>query len=729
MVALGAARANSPGGQDARNALRRSGRALPREERAAVGARPVEAPSERPEASQKFFHATRVIVQVGLNATHANPKISVRRAPATPAQGPTGPHQGRSSGGPSAGSSRGRCDHACASVRPPRSSSHLARDRRVRRPARRRGGRRRPLRTRAPCSIPTSAPALEGLFDDVASAVQSVTSTRTERGELGEFAPAPVVGRVSSRAPELARRRSEGLATVASIVSAWRAGALLQGVAAATNALHTLTNWPSCGSSCPAAGAVSARSPLRRGGGSQSPRAAASTPCGPDLADGVAGGDVLERARRWSRGAGVRARRAPEDVARPASRPRRGAAIARRRRRCLVGPHEPRTRDRKEAHKAEGGEAMKHVLAIGDVGDADVTASSAVAAEAPRARAARRPRRPYARPQGPAMWVQQSDGSWAIRWRNNDTWWDLSQRYLQSGKRYKRALQLPVRRLPRARPATDRDLHHGDRRDAPRGGAARSAPRRGPRRRQRAAVPQVRALRPGPHPGPGPSPGRRLAAGATYPVPGRAAAVEASRPAAVAASHRSRAAAVQAPSSSQRPARRGRQRLHWWLLGGLGLAVVTTIGAVVYHTARSSACAEARRAARMTATTFEFDPTSSADALDRDGARARRTRRARGRAVGTGRDGASHARRVSRGAGRRGAMDHARGRDAGDRQRRRRARPHRAGPRERADALPRGTRARAPDARTGPRLGRPNANALGGGTRTSRWGSRPSRSS
>ena len=67
---------------------------------------------------------------------------------------------------------------------------------------------------------------------------------------------------------------------------------------------------------------------------------------------------------------------------------------------------------------------MKHVLAIGDLGDATSTPPATTPA-APRKAA------------GPAVWAQQSDGSWAIKWRNNDTWWDLSARYLQAGNRYK----------------------------------------------------------------------------------------------------------------------------------------------------------------------------------------------------------------------------------------------------------------------------------------------------
>ena len=67
---------------------------------------------------------------------------------------------------------------------------------------------------------------------------------------------------------------------------------------------------------------------------------------------------------------------------------------------------------------------MKHVLAIGDLGDATSTPPATTPA-APRKAA------------GPAVWAQQSDGSWAIKWRTNDTWWDLSARYLQAGNRYK----------------------------------------------------------------------------------------------------------------------------------------------------------------------------------------------------------------------------------------------------------------------------------------------------
>ncbi len=80
---------------------------------------------------------------------------------------------------------------------------------------------------------------------------------------------------------------------------------------------------------------------------------------------------------------------------------------------------------------------MKHVLAIGDVADSPSPARTVAPGPAKvfvKANAASNDVREAA---GPAVWVQQSDGSWAIRWRGNDTWWDLSARYLQAGKRWR----------------------------------------------------------------------------------------------------------------------------------------------------------------------------------------------------------------------------------------------------------------------------------------------------
>ena len=75
---------------------------------------------------------------------------------------------------------------------------------------------------------------------------------------------------------------------------------------------------------------------------------------------------------------------------------------------------------------------MKHILAIGDVADdapSHVLAPSPAKVLVKTATQASDVRKAA----GPAVWVQQGDGSWAIRWRGNDTWWDLSARYLQAG--------------------------------------------------------------------------------------------------------------------------------------------------------------------------------------------------------------------------------------------------------------------------------------------------------
>jgi len=206
---------------------------------------------------------------------------------------------------------------------------------------------------------------------------------------------------------------------------------------------------------------------------------------------------------------------------------------------------------------------MKHVLAIGDLGDAPVTASSAVTGSSSSSTPAATPPRKAA---GPAVWVQQSDGSWAIKWRNNDTWWDLSARYLQAGKRWREIFNFQNdafhARVPQpiaiyttaivAMPpeAVQRAQLLGE---IPGGGGVQPSPGPGP------------GPSPGPDPGPGPGPG-------PHGVPPSGPSVP-----------------VVIPSSATSDS----GHLHWWLLGGLGLAGVTTIGVVAYRAHRAK---EQRRA-------------------------------------------------------------------------------------------------------------------------------------
>ena len=229
---------------------------------------------------------------------------------------------------------------------------------------------------------------------------------------------------------------------------------------------------------------------------------------------------------------------------------------------------------------------MKHVLAIGDLGD---TASTPPAA--PRKAA------------GPAVWVQQSDGSWAIKWRNNDTWWDLSARYLQSGPRYKEIFNYQSdafhARVPQpiaiytgalvAMPpeAVKRAQLLGE---APGGGGVQPSP--GP-------SPGPGPVTPGPGPSPSPSggggnvtPSPSGGGGNVTPVPGPSGG-GGLPPNPGPTPGGGGGGITPRPSgggggpivlpSGQLAASSGNSSLHWWLLGGLGLAVVTTIGVVVYH--------------------------------------------------------------------------------------------------------------------------------------------------
>ena len=199
---------------------------------------------------------------------------------------------------------------------------------------------------------------------------------------------------------------------------------------------------------------------------------------------------------------------------------------------------------------------MKHVLAIGDVADQP----SPVRTVAPTPAQTLVKTNDVRQAAGPAVWVQQSDGSWAIRWRGNDTWWDLSARYLQAGKRWREIFNYQSdafhARVPQpiaiyttaivAMPpeAVQRAQLLGE---IPGGGSVQPSPGPGP------------GPSPGPDPGPGPGPG-------PHGVPPSGPSVP-----------------VVIPSSATSDS----GHLHWWLLGGLGLAGVTTIGVVAYRAHRA----------------------------------------------------------------------------------------------------------------------------------------------
>ena len=198
---------------------------------------------------------------------------------------------------------------------------------------------------------------------------------------------------------------------------------------------------------------------------------------------------------------------------------------------------------------------MKHVLAIGDVEDP----SSPARTLAPGPTKVLVTSNDVRQAAGPAVWVQQSDGSWVIRWRGNDTWWDLSARYLQAGKRWRELFNFQSdafhARVPQpiaiyttaivAMPpeAVQRAQLLGE---VPGGGGVQPSSGSGP---------SPSAASPGPGPGPlGPP------SGSSGPVV--------------------------IPSSSAGSAGDS-GHLHWWLLGALGLASVTTIGVVAYRAHRA----------------------------------------------------------------------------------------------------------------------------------------------
>jgi len=199
---------------------------------------------------------------------------------------------------------------------------------------------------------------------------------------------------------------------------------------------------------------------------------------------------------------------------------------------------------------------MKHVLAIGDIADqpspvrtvATTPAQTLVKTNDVRQAA------------GPAVWVQQSDGSCAIRWRGNDTWWDLSARYLQAGKRWREIFNFqndafharvpqPIAIYTTAIVAMPPEaVQHAQLLGELAGGGG---------------VPPTPKPGPGPSPGPGPGPGP----GPLGPPVGPSTPVV-------------------IPSS---PSASDGGHLHWWLLGALGLAGVTTIGVVAYRAHRANA--------------------------------------------------------------------------------------------------------------------------------------------
>ena len=200
---------------------------------------------------------------------------------------------------------------------------------------------------------------------------------------------------------------------------------------------------------------------------------------------------------------------------------------------------------------------MKHVLAIGDVADAPPPARTL--APGPAKVLVKRSAGPsdVRKAAGPAVWVQQSDGTWAVRWRGNDTWWDLSARYLQAGKRWREifdyqsdafharvpqpiaiyttaVVAMPPEAVQRAQLLGELSGGHG--------------------------VPPTPKPGPGPDPGPGPGPGPGPLGPPVGPqVP------------------------VVIPS-----AQGDGSHLHWWLLGALGLASATTIGVVAYRVHRAN---------------------------------------------------------------------------------------------------------------------------------------------
>jgi hypothetical protein len=232
---------------------------------------------------------------------------------------------------------------------------------------------------------------------------------------------------------------------------------------------------------------------------------------------------------------------------------------------------------------------VKQVLAIGDVSDQSPPARlvdpapAKVVAPSHDVRQAAGAVRQAA---GPAVWVQQSDGSWAIRWRGNDTWWDLSARYLQAGKRWREifAYQNDAfhARVPQpvaiyttaivAMPpeAVQRAQLLGE---APGGGAVPPSPKPGP----------------GPSPGPGaaPGPGSGSGPGPLGPPAASGPVVPAPPGSGPGPGPLSPPAGVSGPVVLPSSPASDSGHLHWWLLGGLGLVSVTAIGVVAYRAHRA----------------------------------------------------------------------------------------------------------------------------------------------
>ena len=207
---------------------------------------------------------------------------------------------------------------------------------------------------------------------------------------------------------------------------------------------------------------------------------------------------------------------------------------------------------------------MKHVLAIGDVADQP---PARTVVPTPAQTLVKRSAGPsdVRKATGPAVWVQQSDGTWAVRWRGNDTWWDLSARYLQAGKRWRELFTYQSdafhARVPEpvaifttalvAMPpeAVQRAQLLGE---IPGGGGSAQPPGSGS----------------APGQGSGTAPGSGSAAG-----PGSLAPPSGPR------------GPIVIPSGAGGGGEEG--HLHWWLLGLLGFAGATTIGVVAYRAHRA----------------------------------------------------------------------------------------------------------------------------------------------
>ncbi len=208
---------------------------------------------------------------------------------------------------------------------------------------------------------------------------------------------------------------------------------------------------------------------------------------------------------------------------------------------------------------------MKHVLAIGDVTDtppaAPTRAPSAGSAKVlvkadTQAGAVRQAA-------GPAVWIRQGDGSWVVRWRGNDTWWDLSARYLQAGKRWRELFDYQS------------DAFHA-RVPEPIAIYTTALVTMPPEAVKRAQL-LGEILSGGPSPGPaGPGPGAGPLGPPSSSTPSAPSGAS-SEPVVIPAS----------PETNESSS--GGGHLAWWILGALGLAGATTIGVVAYRAHRANA--------------------------------------------------------------------------------------------------------------------------------------------